>query len=356
MDKRGRWLFVGINLGAVAVAVAAFLIYRNLQPVPGADTNLEGTISKLETYDLFDDVGYLPKPNQRITARRVVPGKVVYDVTYGIDGNGFRAMPRNSTDPEACVLLFGDSNTFGIGVNDTETYASQLAERGKGKIAVYNFGIGGSGPHQMLAGLQSGRFQKALTCTPTDVYYFFIIEHLGRVTGRLAPWDPHGPRFRLGGDGRPVRDGNFDTPPPTPLPDLDEGFLGWRRLVYGIDGYGTREEASLTAAILIDSAREIARIAPKARFHVLVWTMVDDKRVAQMEEALTAAGIAVDPVQRVIPDYRDDQLRYVVGREDGHPNPMTHIKIADYILTQIGTNRRSASASAPRPSGLSHDP
>lgn len=356
MDRRSRWLLVGINVGAVMVAVAAFLIYRGLQPVPGADTNLEGTISKLETYDLFDDVGYLPRPDQRITARRVAPGTVVYDVTYGIDHHGFRVMPPNPPDAAACVLLFGDSNTFGIGVRDNETYAWQLAERGKGRLAVYNFGIGGSGPHQMLAGLQSGRFQKALTCTPTDVYYFFIVEHIGRVTGRLAPWDPHGPRFRLGRGGRPVRDGNFDTPPPTPLPDLDEGLLGWRRWLYGIDQYGTREEAALTASVLIESAREIARFAPRARFHVLFWTMVDDKRLDQIAHALAAAGIIVDPVQRIIPDYRDHQIRYVVGREDGHPNPMTHIKIADYILTQVGTNRRSASASATGASGLSHTP
>ncbi|MBS0519113.1 MAG: SGNH/GDSL hydrolase family protein [Proteobacteria bacterium] len=356
MDNRSRWLFIGINVGAVVVAVAAFLLYRSLQPVPGADTTLEGTISQLPTYGLYDDVGFLPKPSQRITARRVAPGKVVYDVTYGIDANGFRVMPPNPPDPDACVVLFGDSNTFGIGVKDNETYAWQLAERGKGRVAVFNFGIGGSGPHQMLAGLQSGRYQKALTCTPTDVYYFFIVEHIGRATGRLAPWDPHGPRFRLGADGRPVRDGNFDTPPPLPVPDLDEGFLGWRRLVYGIDGYGTREEAALTAALMVESAREIARIAPKARFHVLFWTMVDDQRLDQIAQTLTAAGITVDPVQRIVPDYRDHQIRYVVGREDGHPNPKTHIRIADYLWAQIVANRRSASASAPRPNGLSHAP
>lgn len=356
MDRRGRRLFLVINLAAVAIGVLAFLLYRSLLPAPGSDTRLEGAITRLDSYDLFDDVGYLLKPDQRVTARLVAPGKTIYDVTYGIGPDGFRVMPANPEHPDACVVLFGDSNTFGIGVRDDQTYAWQLAERAKGRIAVYNFGIGGSGPHHMLAGLQSGRFQRSLPCTPTHVIYFFIVEHIGRVTGRLAPWDPHGPRYRLGADGRPVRDGNFDTRPHDPLPDLDEGLLDWRRLVYGVDRYGTRGEAELTAALMIESAREIWRLAPKARFHVLFWTLVDDKRLDEIAKDLTAAGIVVDPVQRVIPDYRDHPLRYIIGRDDGHPNPMTHIKIADYILTQIVAKRRSADASAASPVGLSHTP
>ncbi len=356
MDRLRRWLFLGINLAAVLVGVAAFLLYRSLQPAPGSDTRLEGAITRLESYDLFDDVGYLLKPNQRVTARLVAPGRTIYDVTYGIDGDGFRVMPANPANPDACVVLFGDSNTFGIGVQDDQTYAWQLAERGKGKLAVYNFGIGGSGPHQMLAGLQSGRFQKSLHCTPTHVVYFFIAEHIGRVTSRLAPWDPHGPRFRQGADGKPVRDGNFDTRPHDPPPDLDEGFLGWRRLAYGIDHVGTRAETELTASVMIEAAHEIWRLAPKAAFHVLFWTMIDDRRLGELAKDLTSAGIVVDPVQRVVPDYRDHQLRYVIGRDDGHPNPMTHVKIADYILTQIVAKRRSADASAVSAVGLSHRP
>jgi hypothetical protein len=356
MDRRGRRLFLGINLAAALVGVAAFLLYRSLQPAPGSDTHLEGAITRLESYDLFDDVGYLLKPNQRVTARLVAPGRTIYDVTYGIGPNGFRVMPPEPADPDACVVLFGDSNTFGIGVQDNQTYAWQLAERGKGRLAVYNFGIGGSGPHQMLAGLQSGRFQRILRCTPTHVIYFFIAEHIGRVTSRLAPWDPHGPRYRLGADGRPVRDGNFDTRPHDPPPDLDEGILGWRRLLYGVDRFGTRAETELTAAVMIEAAREIWRIAPKAEFHVLFWTMVDDQRLDELAQDLTAAGIVVDPVQRIVPDYRRHQLRYVIGRADGHPKPITHSRIADYILTQIVAKRRSADASSAQPVGLSHAP
>lgn len=354
MDRPSRWLFLGVNLAAVLVGVLGFTLYRSLQPAPGSDTHLEGAITKLASYDLFDDVGYLLKPNQHVSARLVGPGKTVYDVTYGIGPDGFRVMPANPADPDACVVLFGDSNTFGIGVQDTQTYAWQLAERGKGRLAVYNFGIGGSGPHQMLAGLQSGRFQKSLHCTPTHVIYFFIVEHIGRVTGRLAPWDPHGPRYRLGADGKAVRDGNFDTRPHDPLPDLDEGFLGWRRLVYGIDRFGTRAETELTAAVMIEAAHEVARIAPKAEFHVLFWTMVDDKRLDALAKDLTSAGIVVDPVQRIVPDYRDHQVRYVVSRDDGHPNPMAHTLIADYILNRIVAKRRSADASAASAVGLSH--
>ena len=356
MERRARWLFLGINVAAVLLAVGAFLLYRSLQPVPGSDTHFEGTIAQPGVYDVLDDMGHLLKPNQRVTARLVSPYRTVYDVTYGIGPDGFRVVPTNPAHPDSCVVLFGDSNTFGIGVQDNQTYAWQIAERGKGRIAVYNFGVPGTGPHEMLAGLQSGRFQKIIGCTPTDVVYFFIVEHIGRVTGRLSPWDTHGPRYRLDASGKAVRDGNFDTRPHDPLPDLDEGLLGWRRLVYGIDHVGTRQETELTAAIIIQSAREIARFAPKAKFHVLFWTMFDSKRLDELASDLTAAGIVVHPVQQFLPDYRDHQLRYVNGQEDGHPNPMTHGKFADYILTQIVAKRRSDAASAAPAVKLSHSP
>lgn len=356
MTRSGRWLFLSVNLGAVVAGALGFVLWQALRPAPGSDTHLEGAITRLDSYDLFDDVGYLPKPDQRVTARLVAPTRTIYDVTYGIGPDGFRIMPPPPADPADCVVLFGDSNTFGIGVADQQTYAWQLAERDRQHLAVYNFGIGGSGPHQMLAGLQSGRFQKSLHCTPTYVSYFFIVEHIGRVTGRLAPWDPHGPRYRLGADGHAVRDGNFDTRPPAPMPDLDEGLLGWRRLLYGIDRFGTRDEAVLTAAILVDSAHEIARIAPKAPFHVMFWTMEDDKRLDEIARTLTAAGIVVDPVRRVVPGYRDHQLRYVIGRDDGHPNPMTHRRIADFLAHEIVAKSRLDAAFAPASIGLSHAP
>jgi len=146
----------------------------------------------------------------------------------------------------------------------------------------------------MLAGLQSGRFARALACAPTHAVYYFIPEQVARIAGR-ASWDTHGPRFALENDG-PVRAGNFDTPglPRPATPDLDEGILGWRRLL-GVVAMGTPAEADLTAAVLVEAARELERLAPGAKLHVLFWT---EARTPMMEGSTGGCRPRVDRPRR----------------------------------------------------------
>lgn len=323
---------VAINLGAVVVALLAFNVWRHAQPVPGMGHRIEGS-SSVNFYESVDDMGYLPWPNRQATARKVLEGQQIYDVTYTIGPDSFRIAPRPS-GARTCVLNFGDSNTFGEGVEDRETYSWLLGERGSGDIAVHNFGISGYGPHQMLAGLQSGRFARALACKPTHAVYYFIPEQVARVAGR-ASWDTHGPRYVLK-DGKPVREGNFDTPglPPPAKADLDEGILNWRRLI-GVDALGTQAEADLTAAVMIEAARELGRLAPGIKLHVLFWmdyhrTITDD-----IEARLNAAGIVTHRPDTVIPGYSADWERWVLNRLDRHPNAAAHRRIADFIARQI---------------------
>jgi hypothetical protein len=337
-SRRHAFLLAIVNLAAVVVAIGAFELWRRNQSPPGSDLRLEGTIAQ-GFYDTEDDVGYLPRANMKVTARKMEGDTPIYDVTYTIGPDRFRVVPRaEAKEAKACILLFGDSHTFGEGVNDNETYAWQLAGKSGGRIAVHDFGMSGWGPHQMLAGLQSGRFPAATTCTPTDVVYHLIPDHIGRVAGR-SKWDPHGPRFRLGADGRPVRDGNFDSPgPKAPAPDLDEGILGWRRL-FDVRQVGTREEAKLLAAILVDSARELQKRYPGVRVHVLDWDPYDNARIAEILPTLKAAGLVVHPIDAIIPDYRQDWQRYAIHRLDRHPNPEAHRRIADYIAREIVKGR-----------------
>src|SRR5262245_8045495 len=73
--------------------------------------------------------------------------QVIYDVVYTTGADHFRAVPA-ADHPERCVLLFGDSFTFGEGVNDDETSAAQIIIKSKGKVTAKNFGVAGWGPHQ----------------------------------------------------------------------------------------------------------------------------------------------------------------------------------------------------------------
>jgi hypothetical protein len=324
---RRHWKAIAINLVAVAIALLGFEIWRHHQTPLGADARYEGTIMSERYYDEVDDLGYLPRPGRRVTARKLVGSEVIYDVAYTIGPDGFRV--RNLQD--RCVVLFGDSNTFGEGVNDTETYAWRLG--------AYNFGMSGYGAHQMLAGLQSGRYAKSLACTPTHAVYFFLPEHVARTAGR-APWDPHGPRFRLvGGPGsekQVVREGNFDGFPKPPPPDLDEGTIGWRRWI-GINATGTPEEAELTAAVILEARREVAKLAPTAKFEVLFWATYRNDRLDTIAARLAAAGIAMHRPEQVIPDFGPADM---LSNYDRHPNPAAHGKIAGYIAREIVSKAR----------------
>ncbi|MBV8392219.1 MAG: SGNH/GDSL hydrolase family protein [Alphaproteobacteria bacterium] len=333
-QKRWRSL-IGVNLGAVLVGVLAFGVWQKTQPAPQAP-HLEGTI--VDGFDqIVDDVGYLPGLNYRVTAKRVADGRTIYDVVYTVDGNGFRVVPKADANPEACVLLFGDSFTFGEGLNDDQTFAADIVKMSAGKVQVYNLGQSGWSTNHFLAGLQSGRFEKAVPCTPTDAVYLILQDHVGRAVGR-SPWDKHGPRYRMGPDGTPVRDGNFDSPGPPLFPqsDLDEGFLGWRRILLGKSSMGTPEEAKLAAAMLLAGNKELHRLWPKIRFHVIAWNPYDEVRLNEVLATLKAAGIDIRSLQAIIPDYLDHLDRYVIDTKyENHPNAAAHKLMAGYILHDI---------------------
>lgn len=75
----------------------------------------------------FDPVlGEIPVPNQK--GRQTHPG--AYDFTYSNNSLGFRGSReyRTKQPGEFRILLLGDSFTYGMGVNDDQTFASHLEQ------------------------------------------------------------------------------------------------------------------------------------------------------------------------------------------------------------------------------------
>jgi hypothetical protein len=330
---RGRWaLPMVVNLVAALVAVLAFTAWKHLKSVQGlADaTHMEGSITAGFYEQEIDDVGFISMANKHVTARKFLGTQVIYDAVYTTGADHFRVVPVAVEQPEHCVLLFGDSFTFGEGVSDSETSAAQIVRKSEGRVAAKNFGIGGWGPHQFLAGLQSGRFQRAVTCTPSDAFYLIIPYQIARAAGR-GPWDKHGPLFRLGSDGRPVRVGNFDT----------DGGFSWRQLI-GLNALTDTEEADLTTALILEGAHELEQQYGGIRLHVLVWNTDSSFPLKIMERAelgMAAGGLAMHSMEAVIPHFSEVSQKYVIPLE-GHPNPRAYERIADYILREIRLDKK----------------
>lgn len=68
-----------------------------------------------------------------------------YDFTarYSINSSGFRTMPATVGVPGSTILILGDSFTFGLGVQDDESFPWLLSQRMNQRVRVVNAGIPG---------------------------------------------------------------------------------------------------------------------------------------------------------------------------------------------------------------------
>lgn len=339
---RREWAKPGMAwLAAVFVALAAFEGYLGHQERAGDGTTMEGTITR--GFNQRDDVlGYVPDKASQVTARKLYDQEVLYDVTYSIGADGLRVRPEiNSVAPDSSVVFFGDSITFGEGVNDDEAFPYLVGRAGADRFVAYNFAFSGYGPHQMLAILQNGVIDSQAVPEPAHFIYLAIVEHVARVAG-LVRWDRHGPRYRLDAAGTPARDGYFDNPkllfgrwqvPDRAAAALD-AFHTWRRF-FGRSRDPDEADLELFIGVVIESARLTQLQYPGSTFHVILWDGRDDPRIEIIARRLTAAAIPVERLTSVIPDFTADSSRYLLSPHDGHPNPLMHQRLAEYILRRI---------------------
>ncbi|SEO70929.1 hypothetical protein SAMN02990966_02667 [Rhodospirillales bacterium URHD0017] len=331
-SKKQAWKYwgsvVAVNLGAAVVAALCFGVWQRFH-LPQATASVPGKGGAF--YELADDVGYIPRANARMTRAAVEERRTNDDVVYTTGADHFRVVPGTAEEADACVLLFGDSFTFGVGVNDEETFAAQIVKESGRRVAAQNFAVSGWGPHQFLAGLQSGRFQRAVRCRPTDAVFLMIPSLIWRASGVTNAWDTTGPRYRLGVAGRPVRDGTFGDPDP----------YNWRRWI-GLDPVSKSEASSLAAAVVVEAMSELKRLYPGIRTHFISYRVgpwsdsnFSAEELAAFEYNLGQKGITALPLEAIIPRYRFAQLDYVLDPTDLHPNARAHHLIAEFFLREI---------------------
>ena len=213
-NVHGSWpraLLFNAGVAAATLAVAeAYFSFEETEPPTHAPEYIKN-----------DPVlGWSPREGIRTRATKFFHGRSLYDVTYTIDSNGLRISPPAGDDSSAgTVLFFGCSFTFGTGLQDDETLPYQVGVQSEGRWRTVNFGVGGYGPHQMLAALESGRVRRVLDSPPRHAFFVAIASHLVRVGGRSAVFGHGGPRFRIDPDGIPRLHGHFGDEPIVP------GFL-----------------------------------------------------------------------------------------------------------------------------------
>jgi hypothetical protein len=286
-----------------------------------------------------DILGFAPARKQSIRSRLYKGNKLVYDVVYTIGDNGLRiSPPYASNDPYHCVVFFGDSFTFGEGVNDYETMPYLV-----GKLSgynVYNFGFPGYGPHQMLAALEHGVVKEIVECRPhIAIYQALPRDHIARSAG-LSSWDKHGPRYILLSDDTLKYTGHFDenaiAKPATVISrvgaQIDKSLFYKKYFKHYSINDG---DAKLFLEIVDASRKTFADIYPGSNFHVILWDWSpNDKYTNIVQEGLRNKGINLHLISKILPNFPERKSIYEIPNET-HPNSLAHTYIAQYVVETI---------------------
>jgi hypothetical protein len=312
--------------------------WRSLQAI-----RFEGGYS--EGYVASDEIlGYAPIKRGPITAKKYQGTAVVYDVTYNLGAHGLRrSSPDGVMQAQPCVVFFGDSLTFGEGVEDDEAMPYLVSHLTKAKV--YNFGFHGYGPHQMLAALEHGLVQTIVECTPRLAIYQAFVGHVARAAG-LAAWDRHGPKYLLLSDGTLTDDGHFDDHTAVPSAaqhatfmlrveaQLKKSFI-YKKYLENYQRRLTEQDVKLFLAIMDASRRKFITTYPGSAFHAILWDYnPNDPSYKMMVEGLRTKEFPLHFISSILPQFSNQPSRYQIIH-DGHPNALAYRYIAHYIVETI---------------------
>lgn len=284
---------------------------------------LEGPQGK-EMYSFGFPLGYQPHPNREHLVTKVRKGQRLYRVRYRFDEHGRRWMPPR---PQAggALLCFGCSVTMGEGVEGDEAWPGVLAARHP-EVAIYNYGVSGYGPAQMLDQIRSRRLSQEVGQAPRQACYFLINAHHYRLEGHwyvVGGWGGGFSRYQLRGS-QLVRLGSFG-----------ETLTPWEFLAcYSLAGWGLHQHLAppdvhipgpqakdLLVAVLGEAQQALNQEFGSCPLTVIVrsnFTWADE-----LKSRVASHGIRT----RVLPAVK--ALPRIHG--DGHPSAQGHQVLADGI-------------------------
>jgi hypothetical protein len=326
---RRRTRVVLANLGAIAIVLLGFEVYFWAQrpaPASGAREWVEWSVlcDDLGAYGRRDDVlGTVPGPKCHASEVKHVNDAVAYRAAYTHDAHGWRVSgdPASTAD---VALFFGDSFTYGQGVNDAEAYPAVFEKIHGGALDAITLAFPGWGPHHALRVLQRNRETPAVGRRRVRYgVYMGAGFHAERAAG-LVWWDQHGPRYRFDDKGVLTSAGQFD--------DEWEAEPGWKTVLRRsylasalLDRVARRTGPSWEAQLdlVVAIVKETAHVFEEhyhAPFYVIWWT---DAGNTYIVDRLRAAGLNVFLIEEILPDAWAAEYHLA----DGHPTALAHERI-----------------------------
>lgn len=222
---------------------------------------------------------------------------------------------------KAPLITMGCSFAYGLWLDDNETLASQLAN--KTHRVVYNLGITGASPREMLYILRNNELRCKLLENKNDfeyIIYPYISDHLFRLYNQLRLFSPS-PSFKQKGDSLEFYQ------PKTYLirSELYQEIIKTKyRKIKG------KKSFDLLCLYLREINREIKKHFPKAQFVVFVY---EDPRNEDWS-VLEKEGITVINYTQLTGNYLSTQ-EFVHENDGKHPNAKAWEEIAPILIEKL---------------------
>jgi hypothetical protein len=280
-----------------------------------------------------DNFGWSPPKGKVLPTQSYYGDKLIWDVKYTINEDGWRVSPDESKQCEESALFFGCSFVYGEGLQDHETmpYLVGLQSRRR----AYNFAIESWGPHQMLRGIEQGIVKKDIACKPRYAILSTGLFHVIRVLG-MASFDHHGPKYVMSADSSAQYVGHFDDDVFYRLANkLLEKSSTFRYFIADRIHHSAKDIALYVA--IVDTARKkLIEQFPGIEFHVIYWTTSpEDKLDAMILEEFHQKGITVHRIEDILPGYFENRRAYQIDEHEKHPNLNANKHIAEYVVRNI---------------------
>jgi hypothetical protein len=300
--------------------------------------------------------GYSLRKNSKRKVTAYFGDRILYDITYTVDKDGLRISPKAKKEDATAILFFGDSFTYGESVSDNETMPYVTGVITNGEYAIYNFGISGHGPQLMLAQIEHGDVDSVIKHRPLYAIYQVIPDNIIRLKG-LRWWLIDGPQYVMNRKGEIVSSSAKKFLLKINV-KLRRSYLYnylYQRLYKAKitsdlqflttinktddQSWGEGEEEIdmkliKTFAGVVDKSRKLLESKyPGIKFHTIYWDDEKDLGDVVIEE-LRKKGITTHKVTDILPGSFIYDAPYVVPY-DGHPSPLAHKIIANYIVKEI---------------------
>ncbi len=331
------------TLVALSIFTCLYLVAQGacgwLNSREDARTIREGTHSEGTSYRSSRILGHTPRPNVTSGARLTVDGELVFDYTYRTDAFRRRITPDSLSDTtrEEAVVFFGDSYTFGEGVNDDETLPNQVA-RLRPDVAIYNYAFSGYGPNHMLARLESMNTRAEVPEPRVVGVYVFIPNHVRRVIGAFSviSWSRHSPYYVLGEDGLPTRLGSFQGERPQ-LTGWYDYFKGDHVLQYARIDFPpclSARHHAVTEAIIAQASERFSAQFDGGEFYVVLYpnSPEDEFPARETGKRLSARGLRVLDYTDLLPAPAEAHFYLPY---DSHPRPSAHALVAARLTADL---------------------